>query len=182
MSTDSDRNLTSNALHQRTRTVRAGVEDDQHYGAVIPPLHLSTTYSFAGFAQPRKHDYSRSGNPTRDLLAQALADLEQGVGATVTATGMAAITSVLQLLQPGDLQCWRFWRKPGWLRRCHYRKRLLSMKISRSPNGEATSKRPHGGRGSSVIFPKRFASARFVCKCGRFIPCAGRSFRHEPAR
>lgn len=103
MSTDSDRALTSNALHQRTRTVRAGVEDDQHYGAVIPPLHLSTTYSFAGFAQPRKHDYSRSGNPTRDLLAQALADLERGAGATVTATGMAAITTVLQLLQPGDL-------------------------------------------------------------------------------
>lgn len=90
-------------LHQRTRTVRAGVEDDQHYGAVIPPLHLSTTYSFAGFAQPRKHDYSRSGNPTRDLLAQALADLEQGAGATVTTTGMAAITTVLQLLEKDDL-------------------------------------------------------------------------------
>jgi len=90
-------------LHQRTRSVRAGIEDDQHYGAVIPPLHLSTTYSFAGYAQPRNHDYSRSGNPTRDLLAAALADLEQGAGATVTATGMAAITTVLQLLQPGDL-------------------------------------------------------------------------------
>jgi len=84
-----------------TVAVRAGIEDDRHYGAVTPPIHLSSTYAFAGPGQPRRHDYTRSGNPTRDLLAGALAELEGGVGGTVTATGMGAITTVLHLLDPG---------------------------------------------------------------------------------
>jgi cystathionine gamma-synthase len=61
-----------------TRAVRAGIETDPQHGAVVPPLHLSTNYSFAGFNEKREYDYSRSGNPTRDLLADALADLEHG--------------------------------------------------------------------------------------------------------
>ncbi|QKK01364.1 MAG: cystathionine gamma-synthase [Pseudomonadota bacterium] len=85
-----------------TTAARAGIESDTQFGAVVPPLHLSTTYSFAGFGRKRVHDYSRSGNPTRDLLAGALAELECGRSAVVTATGMAAITTVLQLLVPGD--------------------------------------------------------------------------------
>jgi len=84
-----------------TRSVRAGIEDDRHYGAVVPPLHLSSTFTFTGLGQPRAHDYSRSGNPTRDLLADALAELEAGETCTVTATGMAAITTVLHVLEPG---------------------------------------------------------------------------------
>ncbi len=74
-----------------TRAVRAGLESDDETGAVVPPIHLSSTYAFRGYGDKRKYDYSRSGNPTRDQLAAALADLEQGVGAVVTATGMAAI-------------------------------------------------------------------------------------------
>ena len=85
-----------------TIAVRAGIDSDTQYGAVVPPICLSSTFSFNEFGQPRKHDYSRSGNPTRDLLAGALAELEGGQGATVTATGMGAITTVLQLLKPGD--------------------------------------------------------------------------------
>lgn len=85
-----------------TAAVRAGIEDDSQYGAVVPPLHLSSTFSFEAFARARQHDYSRSGNPTRDLLAQALCRLEQGSAGVVTSTGMAAITTVLQLLKPGD--------------------------------------------------------------------------------
>ncbi|MDT8449429.1 MAG: cystathionine gamma-synthase [Wenzhouxiangellaceae bacterium] len=84
-----------------TRAVRAGIEDDRHYGAVVPPIHMTSTFTFEGLGQPRTHDYSRSGNPTRDLLADALRDLEGGAVATVTATGMAAITTVLQLVEPG---------------------------------------------------------------------------------
>lgn len=86
-----------------TRAVRTGVDRDPSFGAVMPPLVLSTNFSFAGFGEKRRYDYSRSGNPTRDTLAGALADLEGAAGAVVTATGMAAITLVAALLEPGDV-------------------------------------------------------------------------------
>ncbi|MGH8151444.1 MAG: cystathionine gamma-synthase [Rhodanobacteraceae bacterium] len=84
-----------------TRAVRAGIETDIQHGAVVPPLHLSTNYSFAGFNEKREYDYSRSGNPTRDLLAGALADLEHGAGAVVTSSGMAAVALALELVPAG---------------------------------------------------------------------------------
>jgi cystathionine gamma-synthase len=88
-------------LSSTTRTVRAAIDTDKAHGAVVPPLVLSSNFSFAGFAQPRKYDYTRSGNPTRDALADAIAGLEGGCGAAVTATGMAAITLALQLVPEG---------------------------------------------------------------------------------
>jgi cystathionine gamma-synthase len=87
---------------QATRAVRAGIDCDTAHGAVVPPIVLSTNFSFAGFGEKRRYDYTRSGNPTRDQLGDALAALEGGFGAVVTASGMAAITLVLHLLQPGD--------------------------------------------------------------------------------
>jgi cystathionine gamma-synthase len=84
-----------------TRAVRAGLESDDVTGAVVPPIHLSSTYAFRGYGDKRAYDYSRSGNPTRDLLGNALADLEEGAGAIITATGMAAITVVGHLLPAG---------------------------------------------------------------------------------
>ncbi|HEY4339643.1 MAG TPA: cystathionine gamma-synthase [Steroidobacteraceae bacterium] len=84
-----------------TQAVRAGLGSDEGTGAVVPPIHLSTTYAFRAFGEKRPYDYSRSGNPTRDLLGKALADLEGGVGATIVATGMAAITLVGHLLPVG---------------------------------------------------------------------------------
>ncbi len=78
-----------------TRAVRAGIESDTQHGAVVPPLHLSTNYAFDGLGGKRAYDYSRSGNPTRDLLGEALAELEQGAGAVVTASGMAAVALAL---------------------------------------------------------------------------------------
>jgi cystathionine gamma-synthase len=86
-----------------TRAVRAGICADRHHGAVVPPIHLSSTFSFDGFNRKREFDYTRSGNPTRSLLAEALAELEGGASAVVTSTGMSAITTVLQLLKPTDL-------------------------------------------------------------------------------
>jgi cystathionine gamma-synthase len=83
--------------------VRAALESDTQYGAVVPPLHLSSNYTFAEFGVKRKYDYSRSGNPTRDALADALCTLEGGAGAVVTASGMASLTLLAQLLKPGDL-------------------------------------------------------------------------------
>jgi cystathionine gamma-synthase len=81
-----------------TRAVRAGLDSDLHHGAVVPPIHLSSTYSFEGFGHKREYDYSRSGNPTRDLLAEALADLEHGAAAVVTSSGMSAVLLALELL------------------------------------------------------------------------------------
>jgi len=88
-------------LTQDTRAVRAGLENCDVTGAVVPPLHLSSTYAFRGFGDKRKYDYSRSGNPTRDLLAEALSDLEGGVGAVITGSGMGAITLVGHILPVG---------------------------------------------------------------------------------
>jgi cystathionine gamma-synthase len=84
-----------------TRSVRAGLESDDVTGAVVPPLHLSSTYAFRGYGDKRTYDYSRSGNPTRDLLGNALADLEGGAGGVITGTGMGAITLVGHLLPQG---------------------------------------------------------------------------------
>lgn len=87
-----------------TQAVRAGIDRDTAFGAVVPPIVLSSNFSFAGFNEKRQYDYTRSGNPTRDLLAEALAELEGGHGAVITATGMAAITLVLNaFLEPGDV-------------------------------------------------------------------------------
>jgi cystathionine gamma-synthase len=89
-------------LHRTTTAVRAGVDSDSQHGSVMPPLYLSSNYSFAGLGEKREYDYSRSGNPTRDLLGEALAELEGGVGAVVTNTGMSAVVLVTWLLEAGD--------------------------------------------------------------------------------
>jgi len=86
---------------QITQTVRAGLECDETTGAVVPPIHLTSTFAFKGFGEKRSYDYTRSGNPTRDLLGAAIAELEGGVGGVITATGMAAITLVGYLIPVG---------------------------------------------------------------------------------
>src|SRR6185312_11314090 len=94
--------LMSSPVDPVTRAVRAGLESDPTTGAVVPPIHLSSTFAFRAFGEKRGYDYTRSGNPTRDLLAEALAQLEGGVGGIVTATGMAAVTLVGYLLPAGS--------------------------------------------------------------------------------
>jgi cystathionine gamma-synthase len=84
-----------------TRAVRAGLESDALHGSVVPPIYLSTNFAFEKYRKPRKYDYTRSGNPTRDQLGKALADLEGGVGAVVTCTGLSAITLILATLPGG---------------------------------------------------------------------------------
>ena len=93
----------SHGFNAATTAVRAGIDRDPAFGAVTPPLVLSSNFSFEGFDRKRRYDYTRSGNPTRDLLGEALAELEGGVGGVVTSTGMAAVALVLHaLLKPGD--------------------------------------------------------------------------------
>jgi len=87
----------------RTRTVRAALETDTQHGAVVPPIHLTSTFAFGGYGEKREYDYSRSGNPTRDALGRALADLEGGAGAVVTASGMGAVSLVTQLFRPDQV-------------------------------------------------------------------------------
>jgi cystathionine gamma-synthase len=88
--------------HLATRAARAAIDTDPAFGAVMPPLHLSTTFSFTGLGGKRRYDYTRTANPTRDQLAEAIAALEEGAGAVVTASGMAAVALVLELLKPGE--------------------------------------------------------------------------------
>jgi len=92
----------NNQTATETIAVRAGIETDKQYGAITPPLYLSSNYSFAGFDDKREFDYSRSGNPTRQLLGDALAELECGFGGIITSSGMSAIFAVLQLLKGGE--------------------------------------------------------------------------------
>ena len=87
----------------KTRTVRAALETDTQHGAVVPPIHLTSTFAFSGYGEKREYDYSRSGNPTRDALGRALADLEGGSGAVVTASGMGAVSLVTQLFKPDQV-------------------------------------------------------------------------------
>ncbi|HKP77587.1 MAG TPA: cystathionine gamma-synthase [Phenylobacterium sp.] len=89
--------------HASTRIARAGVDEDRGWGAVMPPLHLSSNFSFAGFGEKRLFDYTRSGNPTRQTLGQILSELEGGAGAVVTSSGMAALDLVFSRARPGDL-------------------------------------------------------------------------------
>lgn len=89
--------------HPQTAAVRAGLESDPAHGAVVPPIYLSSNFTFESFGQPRRYDYTRSGNPTRDLLAEGLAELEGGAGGVVTATGTAAVTTMITaMLRPGQ--------------------------------------------------------------------------------
>jgi cystathionine gamma-synthase len=117
-----------------TRAVRAGIESDTQHGAVVPPLHLSTNYAFEGLGRKRVYDYSRSGNPTRDLLGEALAELEQGAGAVVTASGMAAVALTLELVPAGALvlaahDCYGgTWRLlDAWAKKGRFRLRFIDL-------------------------------------------------------
>jgi cystathionine gamma-synthase len=91
----------SDRPHFTTRAVRAGLESDDVTGAVVPPLHLTSNFAFRGYGDKRKYDYSRSGNPTRDLLGAAIADLEEGVGGVITSSGMSAIALCGYLIPKG---------------------------------------------------------------------------------
>jgi len=89
----------------RPETVAAahGIARDRDFRAVAPPLYLTSTFAFAGFERSLRHEYTRTSNPSRDLLAETLAKLEGGAGAVVTSSGMAAVDLVLSLLGRDDL-------------------------------------------------------------------------------
>ncbi len=86
-----------------TRALRSGIESDPSFGAVVPPVYLSSNFAFEGLGRRGVYDYTRTNNPTRDHLASALSQLEMGSGAVITSSGMAAVSAVVSaLLRPGD--------------------------------------------------------------------------------
>jgi cystathionine beta-lyase/cystathionine gamma-synthase len=89
-------------MHFRTRAIHVGNERDPQTGAVVPPLHLASTFVQPGAGVWGEYDYSRSGNPTRAAFEKTLADLESGVGALAFASGMAATHAATMLLSAGD--------------------------------------------------------------------------------
>ncbi len=91
------------ALSRTTNAVRAGIGHDQQHGSVMPPLYLSSNFTFSELGVKRQYDYTRSGNPTRDQLGDALCALEGGAEALVTCSGMSAVHLALQLVEPGAI-------------------------------------------------------------------------------
>lgn len=79
-----------------TRVINIGIDSDPAHGAVMPPIYLSSNYTFEGFGKKRTYDYARSGNPTRSVIAEVIADLEGGAGAVMTASGLAALDLLWQ--------------------------------------------------------------------------------------
>ena len=86
----------------RTRAIHVGNEIDDATGAVVPPIHLASTFRQPGAGEWGDFDYSRSGNPTRSNLQTTLTSLEGGCGSLAFSSGMAAIHCVTMLLKTGD--------------------------------------------------------------------------------
>jgi cystathionine gamma-lyase len=89
-------------MHFRTRAIHIGQERDPATGAVVPPIHLASTFVQPGAGVWGEFDYSRSGNPTRKAFERAIADLEGGIGGLAFASGMAATHCAMMLLEAGD--------------------------------------------------------------------------------
>jgi cystathionine gamma-synthase len=88
--------------HIDTILVQSGNRTDAGTGAISPAIHLSTAYEHKGIGQSTGFDYSRTGNPTRSILEDTLAKLEEGQRALAFSSGMAAIQAVLSLFSTGD--------------------------------------------------------------------------------
>ena len=86
----------------RTRAIHVGQECDRETGAVVPPIHLASTFVQPGAGEWGRFDYSRSGNPTRKAFETTLASLEGGVGALAFSSGMAAMHCATMLCEQGD--------------------------------------------------------------------------------
>ena len=85
-----------------TRVIHGGQELDPSTGAVMPPIYATSTYAQRSPGEHQGYEYSRSQNPTRFAYERCVADLESGTRCFAFASGMAAIATVLELLQPGD--------------------------------------------------------------------------------
>lgn len=94
--------MTATANHQSTRSVQIGVGRDDQTGGISFPIYPSATYRHPGVGRSTGYDYTRSGNPTREVLENGLAELEGGTRGLVFASGMAALTTMLLHFSSGD--------------------------------------------------------------------------------
>ena len=85
-----------------TKIVRAGIEPDPNTGAIVPPIYQTATYVLPEVGRDLGFDYTRSANPTREILENNLATIEGGRFGTCFSSGMSAVDSVLKLLKKGD--------------------------------------------------------------------------------
>lgn len=85
-----------------TKVIHGNQHPDEAYGAVMPPIYQTSTYAQTTPGGHKGYDYSRSGNPTRHALEQALASIETGNYGMAFGSGLAAIDAVLKLLKSGD--------------------------------------------------------------------------------
>jgi cystathionine gamma-synthase len=86
----------------RTRAIHAGQDPEETTGAVSVPIFQTSTYAQPAVGMPKRWDYGRGGNPTREALQHVLAALEAGERGFAFGSGMAAETSLLLTLRPGD--------------------------------------------------------------------------------
>ncbi|MBO0432812.1 cystathionine gamma-synthase [Enterococcus sp. DIV0660C] len=89
-------------MHIQTKLIHGGISEDQTTGAVSVPIYQTSTYRQNGVGQPKKYEYSRSGNPTRFALEELIADLEGGIQGFAFSSGLAGIHTVFSLFEPGD--------------------------------------------------------------------------------
>jgi cystathionine gamma-lyase len=92
----------SNRLAFATRTIHAGQHPDPTTGAVMVPIYATSTYAQESPGVHKGYEYSRSGNPTREAFERCIADLESGTEGYAFASGLAAESTVLDLLATGD--------------------------------------------------------------------------------
>ncbi|MET1258738.1 cystathionine gamma-synthase [Flagellimonas sp. DF-77] len=94
--------MDNNALKFNSKTIHGGQAPDKAYGAVMPPIYQTSTYAQTTPGGHQGFEYSRSGNPTRTALENALASIESGTFGLAFASGLSAIDAVIKLLEPGD--------------------------------------------------------------------------------
>ena len=102
MTNDMTNKMTEQQLRFATRAIHGGQRPDPLTGAVMPPIYATSTYVQSSPGVHKGYDYSRTRNPTRDALQAALRNLEGGGAAFAFASGMAASSTVLELLDAGS--------------------------------------------------------------------------------
>src|SRR5215510_4977978 len=89
-------------LRFATRCIHAGQSPDPTTGAVMPPIYTTSTYAQSSPGVHKGYDYARTRNPTRDAWQRCIADLEGGIRGFAFASGMAATSTLLELLDAGS--------------------------------------------------------------------------------
>ena len=94
--------MSNKKMKFNTKTIHGGQIPEKGYGAVIPPIYQTSTYSQSSPGKHKGYEYSRTHNPTRRALESSLASIENGEYGLAFGSGLAAIDAVLKLLSPGD--------------------------------------------------------------------------------